>query len=245
MKPITKKQLLNLDEMTTYFTELGRLLDVADIVLYDDSTKAASVSILIQNVIAVNRCFIKSLPLKESLLNKALLRLQIQNLIFLYAETKYPLKVVNPIFRKGKAFNQLGLPSLSSFITELESEYKGLKDLWNECCSFVHPSDNSLKLASAEHSLRLLSGIDESKQKPDILETLQAYVFLTTEALNKEAETDSKNMFHLNLLLIKIAKKQIALQKAKVWVNAKSRGFYKKVLADKVRMINFELPKEK
>ena len=162
MKPITKKQLLNLDDMTSYFTELGRLLDVADIVLYDDSTKAPSVSALIQNVIAVNRCFIKSLPLKESLLNKVLLRLQIQNLIFLYAETKHPLKVVNPIFKKGKAFNQLGLPSLSSFIEELEPEFKGLKALWNECCGYVHPSDSSLQLAEAEHNLRLLSGIDES-----------------------------------------------------------------------------------
>lgn len=244
MKPITKKQLLNLDEMTSYFTELGRLLDVADLVLYDDSSKAASVSALIQNVIAVNRCFIKSLPLKESLLNKVLLRLQIQNLIFLYAETKYPLKVVNPIFQKGKAFNQLGLPSLSSFIEELEPEFKGLKALWNECCGYVHPSDRSLKLAEAEHNLRLLSGIDESKQKPDILKNLQAYIFLTTEAQTKEAETDCKNMFHLNLLLIKIANKQIALQKAVVWTNAKNRRFYKKVLADKVRMINLELPKE-
>lgn len=51
-------------------------------------------------------------------------------------------------------------------------------------------------------------------------------------------------MFHLNLLLIKIANKQIALQKAVVWTNAKNRRFYKKVLADKVRMINLELPKE-
>ena len=133
MKRLTKAILLDVDEMTSYLTELGRLLDVADLVLYDDSSKAASVSALIQNVIAVNRCFIKSLPLKESLLNKVLLRLQIQNLIFLYAETKYPLKVVNPIFQKGKAFNQLGLPSLSSFIEELEPEFKGLKALWNEC----------------------------------------------------------------------------------------------------------------
>ena len=244
MKPITKKQLLNLDEMTSYFTELGRLLDVGDIVLYDDSTKAASVSILIQNVIAVNRCFIKSIPLKESLLNKVLLRLQIQNLIFLYAETKYPLKVVNPIFQKGKAFNQLGLPSLSSFIAELEPEFKGLKALWNECCGYVHPSDSSLQLASAEHSLRLLSEVDESKQKPEILEQLKAFIFLTTEAQKESAKKDSKDMFHLNLLLIKIANKQIALQKAVVWTNAKNRRFYKKVLADKVRMINLELPKE-
>lgn len=244
MKRLTKAILLDVDEMTSYLTELGRLLDVADLVLYDDSSKAASVSALIQNVIAVNRCFIKSLPLKESLLNKVLLRLQIQNLIFLYAETKYPLKVVNPIFQKGKAFNQLGLPSLSSFIEELEPEFKGLKALWNECCGYVHPSDSSLKLAETEHNLRLLSGLDESKQKPDILENLQAYIFLTTEAQKKEAETDSKNMFHLNLLLIKIAKKQIALQKAVVWTNAKNRRFYKKVLADKVRMINLELPKE-
>lgn len=244
MKRLTKAILLDVDEMTSYLTELGRLLDVADLVLYDDSSKAASVSALIQNVIAVNRCFIKSLPLKESLLNKVLLRLQIQNLIFLYAETKYPLKVVNPIFQKGKAFNQLGLPSLSSFIEELEPEFKGLKALWNECCGYVHPSDSSLKLAETEHNLRLLSGLDESKQKPDILENLQAYIFLTTEAQKKEAETDSKNMFYLNLLLIKIAKKQIALQKAVVWTNAKNRRFYKKVLADKVRMINLELPKE-
>lgn len=244
MKPITKKQLLNLDEMTSYFTELGRLLDVADLVLYDDSSKAASVSALIQNVIAVNRCFIKSLPLKEPLLNKVLLRLQIQNLIFLYAETKYPLKVVNPIFQKGKAFNQLGLPSLSSFIEELEPEFKRLKALWNECCGYVHPSDSSLQLASAEHSLRLLSEVDESKQKPEILEQLKAFIFLTTEAQKESAKKDSKDMFHLNLLLIKIANKQIALQKAVVWTNAKNRRFYKKVLADKVRMINLELPKE-
>lgn len=85
---------------------------------------------------------------------------------------------------------------------------------------------------------------NEGKQKSDILETLQAYVFLTTEALKKEAETDSKNMFHLNLLLIKIAKKQIALQKAIIWQNAKQMKFYKKVLADIVRMINLELQKE-
>ena len=69
-------------------------------------------------------------------------------------------------------------------------------------------------------------------------------MFLTTEALKKEAETDSKNMFHLNLLLIKIAKKQIALQKAIIWQNAKQMKFYKKVLADIVRMINLELQKE-
>lgn len=244
MKRLTKAILLDVDEMTSYLTELGRLLDVADLVLYDDSSKAASVSALIQNVIAVNRCFIKSLPLKESLLNKVLLRLQIQNLIFLYAETKYPLKVVNPIFQKGKAFNQLGLPSLSSFIAELEPEFKGLKALWNECCGFVHPSDSSLKLASAEHSLRLLSEVDESKQKPEILEQLKAFIFLTTEAQKESAKKDSKDMFHLNLLLIKIANKQIALQKAVVWTNAKNRRFYKKVLADKVRMINLELPKE-
>lgn len=193
MKRLTKAILLDVDEMTSYFTELGRILDVADLVLYDDSSKAASVSTLIQNVIAVNRCFIKSLPLKESLLNKVLLRLQIQNLIFLYAETKHPLKVVNPIFKKGKAFNQLGLPSLSSFIEELEPEFKGLKALWNECCGYVHPSDSSLKLAETEHNLRLLSGLDESKQKPDILENLQAYIFLTTEAQKKEAhQTDIK-----------------------------------------------------
>ena len=244
MKPITKKQLLNLDEMTSYFTELGRLLDVADLVLYDDSSKAASVSVLIQNVIAVNRCFIKSLSLNESLLNKMLLRLQIQNVAFMYAELKHPLKVVNPIFTKGKSFNQLGLSSLTSFITELESDFAGLKGLWNECCGYVHPSDSSLQLASAEHSLRLLSEVDESKQKPEILEQLKAFIFLTTEAQKESAKKDSKDMFHLNLLLIKIANKQIALQKAVVWTNAKNRRFYKKVLADKVRMINLELPKE-
>lgn len=151
---------------------------------------------------------------------------------------------MNPIFQKGKAFNQLGLPSLSSFIAELEPEFKGLKALWNECCGFVHPSDSSLKLASAEHSLRLLSEVDESKQKPEILEQLKAFIFLTTEAQKESAKKDSKDMFHLNLLLIKIANKQIALQKAVVWTNAKNRRFYKKVLADKVRMINLELPKE-
>ena len=146
---------------------------------------------------------------------------------------------MNPIFKKGKAFNQLGLPSLSSFIEELEPEFKGLKALWNECCGYVHPSDSSLQLAEAEHNLRLLSGIGEST-----LGRLQAYIFLTTEAQTKEAEKDSKNMFHLNLLLIKIANKQIALQKAVVWTNEKNRRFFKKVLADKVRRITIDFPKE-
>ena len=147
--------------------------------------------------------------------------------------------------RKATPADSMALANLASRMwdhapEELEPEFKGLKALWNECCGYVHPSDSSLKLAEAEHNLRLLSGIDESKQKPDILENLQAYIFLTTEAQTKEAEKDSKNMFHLNLLLIKVANKQIALQKAIVWTNEKNRRFYKKVLADKVRRITIE-----
>lgn len=237
MKRLTKAILLDVDEMTSYLTELGRLSDAPDIVLYEDSTKAPSVSALIQATIAVNRCFIKSLSLNESLLNKMLLRLQIQNVAFMYAELKHPLKVVNPIFTKGKSFNQLGLSSLTSFITELESDFAGLKGLWNECCGYVHPSDSSLQLASAEHSLRLLSEVDESKQKPEILEQLKAFIFLTTEAQKESAKKDSKDMFHLNLLLIKLVQQYIALQKAEIEKDSKQLRFYKKVLKDNIRMI--------
>lgn len=46
------------------------------------------------------------------------------------------------------------------------------------------------------------------------------------------------------LLLIKVVNKQKALQKAIAWTNEKNRRFYKKVLADNVRRITIDFPKE-
>lgn len=198
---------------------------------------------------AMNRGFIKLLEATEPLAAMPLIRLQLDNQIYLAAELKHPFRVLYKVFREGKQLIDVRIknkPIVPSAVrAELDEQHGyNLNELYKEYYSFVHPSDSSLQIAEAEHNLRLLSGIDESKQQPDILENLLTYISLTTEAQKKEAETDFKNMFHLNLLLIKIAKKQIALQKAVVWTNAKNRRFYKNVLADKVRMISLELPKE-
>ena len=241
MKAITKKQFLNLDEMTGYFIELIKLADVADIVFNEEETPL--VSILLQSALAVNRSFIKALPLKEHLINKELIRLQIQNIVFLYAENKHPLKVIKPIFTKGKVFGKLGLPSLTSFIEELEPEFKGLKDLWNRCCSYVHPSENNLKLATADYTLGVLAGIDKNKQTKEVLKELKNYIAFLEIAQKEEIEDDVKNMFHLNLLLIKLTKQQIALQKAKAYQNEKTKNFYKKIMKDKAFSIRLEYPK--
>lgn len=233
----SKRILSDIDLMTSYYTELARLEGIAEMAVYENDDMQ-SISTVIMNVIAVNRCFYNTLHLKEYLLNKSNLRLQIQNLIYLYSEMKYPFKVIVPIFTKGRDFNQLGLPKLSSFLDELESEYSGIKELWKECCKSVHPSNISYEISSAEHSLRSLKHIDYKKNKPTVVADMKRFIKERKIKVKRDMAFDEDAMYRLNILIIKLIKKQIMSYEAEINKSDWKKGFYKHSLKNVQGMLS-------
>ena len=230
MKRITEAILTDVGEMTAYFTELGRILTAAEIHAYKDSTPCFQY--VLNNVIVVNRCFFNTIALNEPLISKSLLRLQLQNLVYLFAEIKNPFKVIRYICYKGKSFNQLGLPSFTSFLEELEPEYSGLKDLWTDSCSYVHPSGSNYDISTSEHSLRLLAGLDWNKQRKKTAPVLKNFIKQREKERREQMAATLKAMYQLNLLIIKITNQGLQKMKDKIYQSEKLKRNYSRSLKE-------------
>lgn len=234
MKRFTKQLLSDTEEMTAYFTELSRQCEIAELWAYDDRTdrRTPELGLVLQNVIAVNRCFNSTYSLNEYLLNKALIRQQLQNLVYLFAEIKNPFKVIRYICYKGKSFNQLGLPSFTSFLEELEPEYSGLKDLWTDSCSYVHPSGSNYDISTSEHSLRLLAGLDWNKQRKKTAPVLKNFIKQREKERREQMAATLKAMYQLNLLIIKITNQGLQKMKDKIYQSEKLKRNYSRSLKE-------------
>lgn len=209
MKRLTEAILTDTAEMTAYFTELGRVFCAAEIHTFQEETPCFQY--VMNNVIVVNRCFFSTIALNEPLISKSLLRLQLQNLVYLYAETKHPLKVIVPVYSKGKDFNKLGIQNFSDYLKELESGYKGeLYNLWVDCCKYVHPSAINYTLSNTEYSLGALSTVDPKKQKPEILKQIKKFQKDKADLNSSICFLDRIEMVNINRLIVKLAKQQIA-----------------------------------
>lgn len=148
MKGVTRKELLDIEEMTKLYNQLGAFLKASSIAsAYEkDFTNADFVTKnpyteFISNIIDVNRCFIKCLPIEELLVLKALVRTQLQNCIWLYAEYLQPLNILDRIYNKGKQLNQLPIrqPEIIEKLKELYPKIP-ISDIWLDTCKFVHPT---------------------------------------------------------------------------------------------------------
>ena len=99
---------------------------------------------MIENVITINRCFIKLLKSVEPLGALALVRVQIDNLKHIYAETKYPNKILHRIYEVGRELNQIKIEGKAinptELILELDEKHGRIRDIWKTCCQYVHPS---------------------------------------------------------------------------------------------------------
>ena len=99
---------------------------------------------ILENVTALNRCFHKLIKEGEYSAALPLLRLQMDNLCVIYAESVYPEKVLPYILEKGRNLGQIKIDGeylkASVLLDKLDSQYNKLKEIWSESCGYVHPS---------------------------------------------------------------------------------------------------------
>jgi len=99
---------------------------------------------ILDNVKALNRCFQKLIKESEYSAALPLLRLQMDNLCVIYAESIYPEKVLPYILEKGRNLGQIKINGeylkASVLLDKLDSQYNKLKEIWSESCGYVHPS---------------------------------------------------------------------------------------------------------
>lgn len=105
------KYLLSIEEMTEYYDKFRVEITVLQCILHIYE-KDCHIPILTNNVIDVNRCFIKNINLlEEIIISKAIIRNQLQNLVYLYAESKHKiilsceLFTIREILHSDRAFH--------------------------------------------------------------------------------------------------------------------------------------------
>lgn len=108
---------------------------------------------IITAIINYNRAFKKLLDIKEPLVAMPIVRIQMENLVYLYAESLYPNKILYKVYDNSKEFNQIKINGeklqTSTFIQLLNEKYDGIRDIWKRYCCYVHPSSEQDKLAYA------------------------------------------------------------------------------------------------
>lgn len=106
---------------------------------------------IITAIINYNRAFKKLLDIKEPLVAMPIVRIQMENLVYLFAESLYPNKILYKVYDNAKEFNQIKIDGeklqTSTFINLLEEKYSGIKSIWKRYCCYVHPSSEQNKLA--------------------------------------------------------------------------------------------------
>ena len=63
--------------------------------------------VIFDTIMIYNRAFIKYYQMLRMYAAYALVRLQLDNLTYLYAEYEHPSKVLNAVFSKGRTINQI------------------------------------------------------------------------------------------------------------------------------------------
>lgn len=107
-------------------------------------------SYIIGNVISVDRSFRKLLDALEPSCALALVRMQLDNLKHIYAETKYPAKVLYRIYEKGDSINQIKIEGKqinpTELVEELDQKYGRIREIWKSHCLYVHPSKRQVNI---------------------------------------------------------------------------------------------------
>lgn len=75
-----------------------------------------------------NKCFITILEEAEPLAAYPFIRMQVDNLVHLYAETLYPTKILYSIYEKGYVLNQIKIKGQALVQSELRKEL-GVSDI--------------------------------------------------------------------------------------------------------------------
>ena len=229
-KEFEPKYLLSIDEMTQYYDKFITEITVLQCILHT-TEKDRHIPILIHNVIDVNRCFTKNFKLlEEVIISKAIIRNQLQNLVYLYAESKYPSKVIEPVFTKGRVFSKLKIPSPSftTYLKELSPVFEDIEKVWENSCNFVHPQQDSYIFSLFEYSVGLLE-----KEIPNLNDSLKEIINDQKHRKQTTLQYDFYVMYRLNLIIYKLLKNLIKEMVDKITSNENQSRIYQSIKKNK------------
>ena len=115
---------------------------------------------LTKSIVDINRCFIRLFNIGEPKTALPLLRMQVDNLLYIYAETLYPNKVLRYIFVNDYSFDQIKVDgnklSRKDLFDRLDAEYKdnGIRDIYGKYCAYIHPSKAQSEFSIAQYYKR-------------------------------------------------------------------------------------------
>ncbi len=153
---------------------------------------------IITAVINYNRAFKKLLDIKEPLVAMPIVRIQMENLVYLFAESLYPNKILYKVYDNAKEFNQIAINGeklkTADFILKLDEKYSGLREIWKRYCCYVHPSSKQDKLGyvNGNHKEVIDAGIEDMQLiNQAITDTLQAMIDRLTVDIKARGEYKS------------------------------------------------------
>ena len=92
-----------------------------------------------------NKCFITILEEAEPLAAFPFIRMQVDNLVCLYAETLYPTIILYSIYNKGRTLNQIKVKGKALVHSELRKELDPIvSEIYAKYSGFVHPSKQQI-----------------------------------------------------------------------------------------------------
>lgn len=100
----------------------------------------------ISNTINIyNRCFIELLSKADALVAFPLIRLQLENLTAIYAETLYPFQILHKLFDLGRNLGEVKIKGSyivpSNLRKEIDAKYgSAISELYKKYSGFIHPS---------------------------------------------------------------------------------------------------------
>lgn len=149
---------------------------------------------ILQHIKTLNRCFYKLIKEGEYAAALPLLRLQMDNLCVIYAETLYPEKVLPYILEKGRNLGQIKINGeylkAGVLLDKLDIQYTKLKAIWSEACGYVHPS-KAIDEASETHiyNPKTHRYIKDVKKEKNYLLLMVFINQVILEVLNSELDT--------------------------------------------------------
>ena len=92
-----------------------------------------------------NRCFIELLSKADALIAFPLIRLQLENLTAIYAETRHPFQILHKLFDLGRNLGEIKIKGSyivpSNLRKEIDAKYgTTIGELYKKYSGFIHPS---------------------------------------------------------------------------------------------------------
>jgi len=112
---------------------------------------------LIESVIDTNRCFVRLFEMGEPKTALPLLRMQVDNLLYIYAETLYPNKVLRYIFVNDYSLDKVEVDGKclkrKDLFARLDADYanNGIKNIYDKYCGYIHPSKAQSEFSIARY----------------------------------------------------------------------------------------------